>query len=86
MIGPVRERRGIPLRAVVPNAVTALALCVGLTGVRFAIAGEWAFAVFAVVAAGVLDGLDGRIAGWRADASAHGVDRTVEDVAGAHAL
>jgi CDP-diacylglycerol--serine O-phosphatidyltransferase len=50
------------LRAVVPNAVTALALCVGLTGVRFAIAGEWAYAVYAIVAAGVLDGLDGRIA------------------------
>ena len=61
---PTREgqRRGIPLRAVVPNAVTALALCVGLTGVRFAIAGEWSFAVYAVVVAGVLDGLDGRIA------------------------
>jgi CDP-diacylglycerol--serine O-phosphatidyltransferase len=42
--------------------VTALALCVGLTGVRFAIAGEWAYAVYAIVAAGVLDGLDGRIA------------------------
>jgi CDP-diacylglycerol--serine O-phosphatidyltransferase len=55
-------KRGIPLRAVVPNAVTALALCVGLTGVRFAIAGEWAYAVFAIVGAGVLDGLDGRIA------------------------
>jgi CDP-diacylglycerol--serine O-phosphatidyltransferase len=55
-------KRGIPLRAVVPNAVTALALCVGLTGVRFAIAGEWAYAVCAIVAAGVLDGLDGRIA------------------------
>lgn len=55
-------KRGIPLRAVVPNAVTALALCVGLTGVRFAIAGEWSYAVYAVVAAGVLDGLDGRIA------------------------
>ncbi|HYJ29306.1 MAG TPA: phosphatidylcholine/phosphatidylserine synthase [Allosphingosinicella sp.] len=61
---PRREgpRRGIPLRAVVPNAVTALALCVGLTGVRFAIAEEWAYAVYAVVGAGVLDGLDGRIA------------------------
>ena len=55
-------RRGIPLRAVVPNAITALALCVGLTGVRFAIAGQWDYAVYAVVAAGVLDGLDGRIA------------------------
>ena len=57
-----QERRGIPLRAVVPNAVTALALCVGLTGVRFAIAGEWENAVYAIVAAGVLDGMDGRIA------------------------
>ena len=55
-------RRGIPLRAVVPNAVTALALCVGLSGVRFAIAGEWERAVYAIVIAAVLDGMDGRIA------------------------
>ena len=55
-------RRGIPLRAVVPNAVTALALCVGLTSVRFAIAGEWENAIFAIIGAGVLDGMDGRIA------------------------
>lgn len=55
-------RRGIPLRAVVPNAVTALALCVGLTSVRFAIAGEWENAIIAIVAAAVLDGMDGRIA------------------------
>jgi CDP-diacylglycerol--serine O-phosphatidyltransferase len=33
-----------------------------LSGVRFAIAGEWAFAVYAVVGAGILDGMDGRIA------------------------
>jgi CDP-diacylglycerol---serine O-phosphatidyltransferase len=59
---PLPERRGIPLRAVVPNAITALALCVGLTGVRFAIAGEWENAIYAVVAAAVLDGMDGRIA------------------------
>lgn len=56
------DRRGIPLRAVVPNAVTALALCVGLTGVRFAIAGEWDRAIAAIVIAAVLDGMDGRIA------------------------
>ena len=55
-------RRGIPLRAVVPNAVTALALCVGLTSVRFAIAGEWENAIYAIIGAGVLDGMDGRIA------------------------
>lgn len=56
------ERRGIPLRAVVPNAVTAMALCVGLTGVRFAIAQQWESACAAIVVAAVLDGMDGRIA------------------------
>ena len=55
-------RRGIPLRAVAPNAVTALALCSGLTAVRFAIAQQWEMALGAIVVAGVLDGLDGRIA------------------------
>ncbi len=57
-----RLRRGIPLRAVAPNAVTALALCSGLTAVRFAIGGEWERALAAIIVAGVLDGLDGRIA------------------------
>ena len=55
-------RRGIPLRAVAPNAVTALALCSGLTAVRFAIGGQWELAMAAIIVAGVLDGLDGRIA------------------------
>jgi CDP-diacylglycerol--serine O-phosphatidyltransferase len=59
---PPPARRGIPLRAVAPNAVTALALCFGLTGIRFAIGGEWEKAVAAIITAGVLDGLDGRIA------------------------
>ncbi|MEO7364742.1 MAG: CDP-alcohol phosphatidyltransferase family protein [Sphingomicrobium sp.] len=54
--------RGMAFRALVPNAVTALALCFGLTGVRFGIAGDWAAAVACVVFAGVLDGMDGRIA------------------------
>lgn len=57
-----RERRGLPLRALAPNAVTALALCAGLTGVRFAIAGEWERALMFVIIAAVLDGMDGRIA------------------------
>jgi CDP-diacylglycerol--serine O-phosphatidyltransferase len=46
----------------IPNAITALALCMGLTGVRFAIGGEWEKAIGAIVLAGVLDGMDGRIA------------------------
>ena len=57
-----RRPRGIPLRAVVPNAITALALCAGLSGVRFAIGEDWERAVMMIVVAGVLDGLDGRVA------------------------
>lgn len=59
---PLRPRKGLPLRAIAPNAVTALALCSGLSGVRFAIAGEWERAVMMILLAGVLDGIDGRIA------------------------
>jgi CDP-diacylglycerol--serine O-phosphatidyltransferase len=59
---PDQPRRGISLRAVAPNAVTALALCMGLSGMRFAIGGEWDRAVASIIIAGVLDGLDGRIA------------------------
>lgn len=53
---------GLTLRAMLPNAITAAALCSGLTGIRFAIDGQWAFAILAIVLAGVLDGIDGRIA------------------------
>ncbi|UZK66950.1 CDP-diacylglycerol--serine O-phosphatidyltransferase [Sphingomonas sp. M1-B02] len=59
-----RRERGIPLRAVLPNAVTALALCSGLTAIRFAILGNWELAVLMVLVAAVLDGVDGRIARW----------------------
>lgn len=68
MIRDRGPRRGIPLRAVAPNAVTALALCFGLSGVRFGIsaadgaAGDWEKAIGCIIVAGVLDGLDGRIA------------------------
>ena len=57
-----RAARGIPFRAMVPNAITILALCFGLTGVRFAISEQWPLALAAIVGAGVLDGFDGRIA------------------------
>ena len=63
-------RRGIPLRTVAPNAITALALCFGLTGIRFAIAAsgaegvpeDWIKAIGSIVIAGILDGVDGRVA------------------------
>ncbi len=55
-------RGGLTLRAMVPNAITAAALCVGLTGIRFAIAGDFERSVQAVILAGMLDGIDGRAA------------------------
>ncbi len=57
-----RAAGGIAFRAMVPNAITALVLCFGLTGVRFAILGEWDQALGSIVLAGVLDGMDGRVA------------------------
>jgi CDP-diacylglycerol---serine O-phosphatidyltransferase len=53
---------GLTLRAMVPNAITAAALCVGLTGIRFAIAHDFERAVQLVILAGLLDGIDGRAA------------------------
>ena len=57
-----RDPRRIPFRAMIPNAITAVALCMGLTGVSLAIGGQWEKALGAIIFAGVLDGLDGRIA------------------------
>ena len=58
----VGDGSGLTLRAMLPNVITAAALCSGLTGIRFAIDGDWTYAILAVVLAGVLDGIDGRIA------------------------
>lgn len=60
--GQRRLPRGLTLRALVPNAITSAALCCGLTGIRFAISGDFRLAVMAVILAGMLDGIDGRVA------------------------
>lgn len=52
----------IPLRLLVPNLITLLALCLGLTAIRLAIEERLELAIFAIAVAAVLDGLDGRIA------------------------
>jgi CDP-diacylglycerol--serine O-phosphatidyltransferase len=59
---PERDRRGIPLRAIIPNAITAFALCSGLTGIRFAMSADWDRALMFIGFAAVLDGVDGRVA------------------------
>ncbi len=57
-----RGFRPVPLRLLLPNVVTLLALCLGLTAIRLAMEGSIDWAVSAIAGAAVLDGLDGRIA------------------------
>ena len=57
-----RGFRPVPLRLLLPNIVTLLALCLGLTAIRLATEGATEWAVSAIAGAAVLDGLDGRIA------------------------
>jgi CDP-diacylglycerol---serine O-phosphatidyltransferase len=54
--------RRIPVRTLVPNVITLLALCAGLTAIRMAFEDRYVLALAAVVFAAVLDGLDGRLA------------------------
>ncbi|HEY2135919.1 MAG TPA: CDP-diacylglycerol--serine O-phosphatidyltransferase [Xanthobacteraceae bacterium] len=59
----VRRRfRSIPVRTLVPNLITLLALCAGLTAIRLAVEDKLEIALGAIVFAAVLDGIDGRVA------------------------
>ena len=57
-----RRLRVMSLSTIVPNLITVLALCSGLTGIRFALEGRWELSVGAIALAAVLDTLDGRMA------------------------
>ena len=57
-----RRIRTVPLRFLIPNLITLFALGLGLTAIRWAMEGSIDWAVSAIAAAAVLDGLDGRIA------------------------
>ncbi|WP_414471626.1 CDP-diacylglycerol--serine O-phosphatidyltransferase [Microvirga sp. M2] len=52
----------VPFRVIVPNIITLIALCLGLTAIRLAFEGRYEPAVVAIVVAAVLDGIDGRVA------------------------
>jgi len=61
---PPRRRRfkAIPVRTLLPNLITLLALCAGLTSIRLAVESKLDLALAAIVFAALLDGVDGRIA------------------------
>lgn len=60
----VRRKRFrlIPIRMLIPNMITLLALCMGLTAIRMGIEGRYELAIASIVVAAVLDSLDGRVA------------------------
>jgi len=60
---PRRGRfKAIPVRTLLPNLITLLALCAGLTAIRVAVENNIQLALAAIVFAALLDGIDGRVA------------------------
>jgi CDP-diacylglycerol--serine O-phosphatidyltransferase len=58
----IQRLRQIPIRRLVPNVITLLALCAGLTGIRLAFEERYEWALAAIVFAAMLDAVDGRVA------------------------
>lgn len=61
---PARRPRlaGLSFNKMLPNLMTLMGLCIGLSSIRFAMNGRFGAAVIAVAVAGAIDGLDGRLA------------------------
>lgn len=57
-----KKLKTISIRTIIPNLVTIASICAGLTGLRYAFEGQFDMAIFMVLLAALLDGLDGRIA------------------------
>ena len=66
--------RDLSINRMIPNILTLLALAAGLTAIRFGLDGRWEHAVLAIIAAAVLDALDGRIARLLKGASKFGAE------------
>jgi CDP-diacylglycerol---serine O-phosphatidyltransferase len=72
---PRRRRfKPIPVRVLLPNLVTLLSLCLGLTAIRLAVESKLELAIAAIVLAAVLDALDGRIARFLQSTSRFGAE------------
>lgn len=57
-----RRFRMVPVRYLLPNLITLLALCSGVTSIRLAVEARYELAVACVMLAVVLDAVDGRLA------------------------
>ena len=70
----VRELAEVPARRILPNLVTLLALCAGLTSIRMSIEQRFDAAVAAIAIAALLDGIDGRVARFLRSSSRFGAE------------
>ncbi len=64
--------RDIPIKTIFPNLLTLLAICSGLTAIRFSVEDRFELAIGAIVLAAILDGLDGRVARFLKSATRFG--------------
>lgn len=69
---PRRRLREQPISRIFPNMVTLAGLCCGLSAIRYAMIGRWEIAAAFIVAAALIDGMDGRIARMLGATSAFG--------------
>ncbi|MBX9804442.1 MAG: phosphatidylcholine/phosphatidylserine synthase [Alphaproteobacteria bacterium] len=74
--GRLRKRplQGYTLASMLPNIATVLALCTGLSAVRFALQERWEWCVTAILIAGILDAVDGRLARFFGSTSRFGAE------------
>ena len=65
---------GLPFRKIAPNIVTMLALCSGVTSIRYSVQEDWVKAVVCIFLAALFDGLDGRVARMLKGSTKFGAD------------
>ena len=70
----LRRFKQVPIRILVPNLITLLALCSGVTAIRLGMEGRYELAVGAVILAIVLDAIDGRLARFLKGTSRFGAE------------
>jgi CDP-diacylglycerol--serine O-phosphatidyltransferase len=70
----LRRFKQVPIRILVPNLITLLALCSGVTAIRLGMEGRYELAVAAVILAIVLDAIDGRLARFLKGTSRFGAE------------
>jgi CDP-diacylglycerol---serine O-phosphatidyltransferase len=74
VLGPKRRFGPVPFRVITPNLITLLALCLGLSAIRLGYEGRLEPAVYAILIAAILDGIDGRVARFLKGTSRFGAE------------